>query len=199
MSGEERDPLEGVPAELRDWHQGALEGDLAVCGAPQPGRPGFPCIQNSGFHQEHRDVFGHTWPAVAEEPLYVAQKAARNADGTVTVDTRDYGPVTFEEPDWCNGVHRQGGFRADIAHHAEDTHMVFNVGQAEGPAELLTSYLTQRPFSPTDAGLYVAVELGDQFVELDPDGLSRLAAALVEHASVLRHAARRLTVLREGS
>ncbi|MBT2400403.1 hypothetical protein J7E89_31715 [Streptomyces sp. ISL-100] len=38
--------------------------------------------------------------------------------------------------------------------------------------------------------------MGDQYVELDPAGVDRLAAALVEHAAVLRSAARRMSVLR---
>lgn len=130
-----------------------------------------------------------------EQPMYVAPQV-RPVDGWVTVMTDDHGPVSFEEPSWCNGRHGHRAFRADICHQAEDTHMVFDVGQAEGPAEILTSFLTQRPFSPTDTALYVAVEMGDQFVELDPAGLDKLAAALVEHACVVRAAARRLAALR---
>lgn len=133
-----------------------------------------------------------------DEPLYVASPAVP-VDGQVTIHTDDYGPVTLDEPSWCNGKHTHLKYRADIAHHAEDTHMVFNVGQADGPAEILTSFLTQRPFSASDTGLYIAVEMGDQHVELDPGGMDRLAAALVEHASVLREAARRLAALREAA
>ncbi|MFK0178587.1 DUF6907 domain-containing protein [Streptomyces xanthochromogenes] len=131
-----------------------------------------------------------------DEPLFVAAMAPV-VDGRVTVETRDHGPVTVVEPSWCNGLHSQGGRREDICHQAEDVSLVFSVGQAEGPAEFLNSFLTQRPFSPTDTGLYVGVEMGDQHVELDPAGLDALAVALVEHASVVRDAARRLAVLRE--
>lgn len=77
MTGpDERDPLAGVPAELLDWHEGALAGDPAVCGAAQPGRPGFPCVWNRSSHSEHRDVFGREWPAVEgqDEPLFVARR-----------------------------------------------------------------------------------------------------------------------------
>ncbi|MFI6468749.1 DUF6907 domain-containing protein [Streptomyces sp. NPDC050516] len=194
MSGDGgNDPLEGVDPEVLAWHWGALANDPAVCCEPQPGQDGYPCILNRAYHFEHRDVLGRTWPR--EEPLYVARMAPV-VDGQVTVETRDYGPVTTPEPSWCNGRHRQGGMRADIGHQAEDVSCVFSVDQAAGPAEFLTSFLTQRPFSPTDTGLYLAVELGDQNVELDPAGVDALAVALVGHASVLRSAARRLAVMR---
>ncbi|WP_031071395.1 DUF6907 domain-containing protein [Streptomyces sp. NRRL S-118] len=196
MSAEDggQGPLEGVSAEAWAWHQGALEGDPAVCGARQPGRPGFPCIWNRGMHEEHWDVLGRTW---ADEPLYVAPMAPV-AGGRVTIETRDHGTVVVDEPAWCNGRHAQGGYRSDIQHQAEDSYMVFNVGQEQGPATLLSAYLMQRPFSPTRPDLVLAVDFEDQAVELDPPGLDKLAAALVEHASVLRAAARRLAALRDA-
>lgn len=77
----DRERPEGINAEAWAWHLGALDGDPAVCGAPQPGRPGYPCSWNTNAHAEHRDIHGRTWAAVTEaqpdEPLYVAD---RNAD-----------------------------------------------------------------------------------------------------------------------
>lgn len=130
-----------------------------------------------------------------DEPLYAAEFAPVEG-GRVTIRTRDHGTVVLDEPDWCNGRHMQGGFREDIQHQSADVDMTFNVGQATGPATLLSSYLQLRPFSPTRPDLLMSVEFSDQDVALDPAGLDALAAALVEHACVVRHAARRLAVLR---
>ncbi|OEJ57763.1 hypothetical protein BGM19_07055 [Streptomyces agglomeratus] len=190
-----RDPLEGVPAELRDWHQGAIDGDPAVCAAPQSGKPGYPCVLNTALHAQHQDVFGNTWNVDSEEPLYVATLAPVQG-GRVTIQTRDHGVVVLDEPAWCNRKHINGGFREDIQHQAEDSSMVFDVDQGYGPAEILTSFLHQRPFSPTRPEVTLGFDMSDQFVELDPAGVDKLAAALVEHAAVLRAAARRLSVLR---
>lgn len=50
-----------VDPEVLAWHQGAIEGDPAVCGVPQPDQPAFPCIWNRSGHVEHRDLLGRTW------------------------------------------------------------------------------------------------------------------------------------------
>ncbi|MEU0038471.1 hypothetical protein [Streptomyces sp. NPDC006333] len=60
VPGEDR---AAVDSEVLAWHQGAIEGDPAVCGTPQPGRPAFPCIWNRSGHVEHRDLLGRTWKA----------------------------------------------------------------------------------------------------------------------------------------
>jgi hypothetical protein len=50
-----------VDPEVLAWHQGAIEGDPAVCGVPQPDQPAFPCIWNRSGHVDHRDLLGRTW------------------------------------------------------------------------------------------------------------------------------------------
>ncbi|MFF7180157.1 DUF6907 domain-containing protein [Streptomyces sp. NPDC008121] len=185
------DPLEGVPAELRDWHQGALDGDPAVCGAPQPMQPGYPCIWNKASHDPHRDVYGRTWPNRPEEPLYVAQPRERSAGGTVTVATRDHGGVTLVEPSWCAGHAGQAPVRrADIAHTGPEHSFAF-----EGE-QLLVAMLTQRPLAEhgtTTTGLYV--EQTGYARTLDPTQLRMLAAALTVHAMHLRTLAGELAAL----
>ncbi|WP_406360314.1 hypothetical protein OID55_10905 [Streptomyces sp. NBC_00715] len=58
-------PGKAAPAaihpEILDWHRGAVEGDPAVCGMPQPGQPAFPCLWNRSAHSDHRDLLGRTW------------------------------------------------------------------------------------------------------------------------------------------
>ncbi|MBT2493678.1 hypothetical protein J7E96_35300 [Streptomyces sp. ISL-96] len=132
-----------------------------------------------------------------DETLYVAPMAPVS-NGRASIHTRDHGLVVVDEPAWCNGKHTDGGFREDIQHQAWDSYMVFDAGHDDGPAEILTSYLMQRPFSPTSPEPHIGFDMGDQFAELDPAGVDRLAAALVEHAAVLRAAARRLAELRGG-
>ncbi|GAA4676683.1 hypothetical protein GCM10023347_33740 [Streptomyces chumphonensis] len=118
-----------------------------------------------------------------------------NAPRTVTVHTRDHGPVTIPEPAWCLGDHapQDGGHRADIAHDGEETAAMFH-GRT-----LLGARLTAYPFSDLGADPLplASVEL-DEFVRLTPEELDGLAAVLVAHATRLRHLARTLAVLRAG-
>ncbi|MEV5441421.1 hypothetical protein AB0N23_02555 [Streptomyces sp. NPDC052644] len=130
-----------------------------------------------------------------DETLRVADLAPV-VDGRVTIRTADHGTVVLDEPSWCAGVHRQDGFRADIVHQGEDDVLTFEARGAV--SELLTAFVTQRPFS-ADPHVYLAVDLDGDFVELDPPGVDRLAAALTDRASQLRHSARRLAVLRGGA
>lgn len=190
MSG--HDPLEGIPPELLDWHKGALEGDLAVCGAPQPGHDDFPCIRNRAYHDRHRDVLGRTWRLDTEESLYVVRKAPV-VDGMVTVDTSDHGAVSLTEPSWCRG-HAVGtpGYRIDLTHSGAEHTFAF-AGDT-----LLVAMLSQDPFV-TDherrrTRLYV--EQTGYSATLDPAEVRQLAAALTVHAMHLRTLAEQLATLR---
>ncbi|MGY3845264.1 DUF6907 domain-containing protein [Streptomyces hydrogenans] len=188
-----RDPLEGIPGELRDWHEGALAGDPAVCAAPQPMQPGFPCIWSKGFHNTHRDVYGRTWPNRPEEQLHVARKAA-GVDSVVTVDTGDQGTVALTEPGWCTGGHEPVEYRADIEHQGPETPVGIET-PCHGTVLTLGASIAQRPYSPTGAGVHALIRVGEEWHELSSAGLDRAAAALVEHATALRHLARQLSVL----
>ncbi|MFE3123899.1 DUF6907 domain-containing protein [Streptomyces hydrogenans] len=177
-----RDPLEGIPAEARDWHEGALAGDPAVCGAPQPMQPGYPCIWSKGFHEKHQDVYGRTWPNRPEEQLHVARKVPV-AGGMVTVQTSDHGAVTLPEPAWCTGhAVRVPGHRVDLTHTGPEHPFAFD-GET-----LFVAMLSQDPFSPDPARrktrLYV--EQTGHAATLDPSEIRRLAAAFTVHAVHLR-------------
>ena len=190
MSG--HDPLEGIPPELLDWHKGALEGDLAVCGAPQPAHDDFPCIRNRAFHERHRDVLGRTWPFDTEEPLYVAGKAPV-VDGMVTVQTCDHGAVQLLEPPWCRG-HAVGtpGYRIDLTHTGPEHSFAF-AGET-----LLLAMLSQPPFvvAPERRGTGLYVEQTGYSATLDPVEVRQLAAALTVHAMHLRTLADQLAAIR---
>jgi hypothetical protein len=111
---------------------------------------------------------------------------------TTTVHTLDHGPVTLTCPTWCADVHapQNGGYRADIVHTGPE--IPFTVGD-----ELLfIAQYVSYPYAerlPRTTGLYV--EQSGYARTLDPAGLDQLAAALVEHATRLRHLARQLSAL----
>ncbi|MBP2581652.1 hypothetical protein J3A78_002130 [Streptomyces sp. PvR006] len=189
----ERDPLEGIPDALLDWHKGALEGDLAVCAAPQPGYPNFPCINNRASHARHRDVLGRTWPLDTEEPLYVARRSPV-VDGMVTVETRDHGAVTLPEPEWCRGFHTEGGYRSDIEHASEEEATGIPT-LCHDLVDVLGVSLVQRPFSPSAPQVHALVKVDEEVHALNSRGLDVAAALLVEHAATMRHLARKLAAL----
>ncbi|MFH8369174.1 DUF6907 domain-containing protein [Streptomyces sp. NPDC018031] len=115
---------------------------------------------------------------------------------TVTVHTRDHGPVTLFEPPWCLGQHRDGEYRADLVHEGQETALRAPV-PAGGHVTVMTAALvayphaTARGTEPT-----VAVELSGDWYHYAPAGLDQLAAAAVVHATELRALARQLTVFR---
>ncbi|MFG3492983.1 DUF6907 domain-containing protein [Streptomyces sp. NPDC047972] len=186
------DPLDGISPELLDWHKGALEGDAAVCAAPQPGADDFPCIRNRAFHDRHRDVLGRTWPFDTEEPLYVAHRVPV-IDGAVTLDTSDHGPVTTQEPTWCLGHSaRTPGYRIDLTHTGAEHTFAF------ASDTLLVAMLSQDPFvtDPERRRTRLYVEQTGYSAALDPAEVRQLAAALTVHAMHLRTLADQLTALR---
>lgn len=189
----DRDPLEGIPPERRDWHQGALDGDPAVCAAPQPMQPGYPCIWSKGFHEQHQDVHGRTWPNRAEEPLHVARKAPV-VDGMVTVPTGDYGAVTLPEPAWCLGHSGSEAYRADIEHQGPETATMLPT-LCHDAVPVLGVSLVQRPFSPTEPRIHAVVKVDEEWHALNSKGLDVAAGLLVEHATAMRHLARQLAAL----
>ena len=114
-----------------------------------------------------------------------------SAARTVTVHTRDHGPVTVPEPAWCLGNHQPGGYRAEILHLGPAVDLTF-----QGFPISIAS-LAQSPYADgLTRGPGVSVSMVTQ--SLDPDGLDALAAVLVEHAVALRHLARQLAVLLAG-
>ncbi|MET8401407.1 hypothetical protein [Streptomyces sp900116325] len=116
------------------------------------------------------------------------------APRTVTVHTADHGDVTIPEPQWCIAPHDFEGYRVDIEHHGTRTPLLVPTA-CHGLAEALPVFFAWRPFSPTDSQIHAVIEL-DQWHEFDPAGLEAAAAALVEHAAVLRVHARELAALR---
>ncbi|MFI9236932.1 DUF6907 domain-containing protein [Streptomyces sp. NPDC053079] len=109
---------------------------------------------------------------------------------TVTVRTFDAGMVTMPEPAWCLGRHADGYHRADIAHQGADTPITFR------GFELLAAGLVAYPFSELRGpGPEVVVDMGGDWLPLDPAGLEALACALVDHAAELRSLARQLAAL----
>lgn len=130
---------------------------------------------------------------------------------TVTIDTKDHGPVTLPEPPWCTGhpVPEPAPFdldvrplRSEICHIGPSIDVV--VGTERGPARLVELMLWQDPY-PTPActhsdDVHVAVHLldGDHF-GYDVHQLEALATDLMEAAAKIRRVARRLARENGGS
>ncbi|MDX2703964.1 hypothetical protein PV350_13990 [Streptomyces sp. PA03-6a] len=107
-------------------------------------------------------------------------------DRTVTLPTRDAGDVTLPEPAWCAG-HPQPRpeYEADLTHYGPEQPLAF------GDEQLYTVVLAQNPralIAPRVTRVYV--EQTSWAANLDPAGLDDLAAAMVEHAAILRSWAR---------
>jgi hypothetical protein len=117
---------------------------------------------------------------------------------TVTVSTLDHGDITIPEPDWCTGFHPAGLQRIDIAHQGPENFL--NLPTPRGVVPLLSFGLEQRPFTERwpGRGLFINVDLTDDWCPMQSGDLDRAAAALVDYAAKLRHAARELAVLKAG-
>lgn len=114
------------------------------------------------------------------------------ASRTVTVLTKDHGPVTVSEPVWCIGDHanQQGGYRTDIIHDGRETAAWFR-GHEILPVGLVAWPCAER----APKGPFMSVYMGSDHVHCLPADLDELAAVLVEHAATLRRHARELSVL----
>lgn len=192
------DPFEHIDPETLAWHQGALEGDPAVCGAPQPGHPGFPCVWNTNTHPEHRDVFDRTWTDAREATAFVAEWVVRSADGTVTLPTLDCGDVTVPCPEWCTGHLARPEYRRDITHNGPV--IVAKVEtDCHGEIEFLQTHLSWAPFAVLRPEPYpvVAIDVGDGH-DFGPDGVRKVAKACLNHAGRLYRFADDLERLRNG-
>ncbi len=113
-------------------------------------------------------------------------------DRTVTLPTADHGPVTLPEPSWCTGHESvPGDLRVDILHQGPDVELTFH-GHVIATASLIQSPFAER-FSRN-----VGVSLSLLGETCDPAGVDEFAAALVAHATDLRHLARQLAVILGG-
>lgn len=118
-----------------------------------------------------------------------------NAPRTITVNTRDFGPVTFTEPSWCVVAHTDGGFRADIAHSsAEQTR---HVPTSLGPVTVKTG-LGKYSFGNTEyTRPYLVVEIESVVYPSTAEQVEEIAQALEEAAHHVRTITERLTALLE--
>jgi hypothetical protein len=112
---------------------------------------------------------------------------------TVTVNTRDHGPVTVPEPTWCTGDPHQQGTpgprRSEIAHLGELVNVT--VPTPNGDAVLLWLQLWQDAFPEAhwpmgDRTYAVATLAQDTSLSLDVPGLDQLADAMYDAARQIR-------------
>jgi hypothetical protein len=117
-------------------------------------------------------------------PVATPAPAPRPASSTVTLDTIDHGPVTFDCPPWCIGHGWQAGQgigRNDITHNSVEVKATADT-YSYGPQNLLRVWMSWAPF----------VELVPRVVvELDLQGEYE-AEEITHLADVLRTAAVRV-------
>lgn len=132
-------------------------------------------------------------------PAVAAFLAGEDAPRTVTIATVDHGDVTVPEPDWCTGHDWQPSpYRADITHNGPV--IVAKVEtECHGEIEFLQTHLSWAPFGEIEPQPYpvVAIEVGDGH-DFDPDGVRRVAKALLGHVGRLHRFADELEELRDG-
>ncbi|WP_371614777.1 hypothetical protein [Streptomyces sp. NBC_00454] len=105
-----------------------------------------------------------------------------NAPYSITIQTKDHGPVVLPEPSWCAGGHRDGVCRADIHHEGTEHAATVDIPGTE-PVRFLTAFLSQYPFAEhSSRRITVAVEIEGEHHEFDPAGLGDLAATITAHA-----------------
>ncbi|AGP56171.1 DUF6907 domain-containing protein [Streptomyces rapamycinicus] len=125
-----------------------------------------------------------------------------SAPRTVTVHTRDHGPVTLTCPTWCTTAHPDGGYRVDISHTGDETGLTLDT--TRGTAYLMPTFLEQRPYTeqrPPGRGLFINIGLDGDFYPSDPAQLHGIAEALIRHGAQLHALAGHLAALlrEEGS
>jgi hypothetical protein len=117
----------------------------------------------------------------------------------VTVQTVDFGAVTFPEPNWCRGDHLDGGHRVDITCEGPEYHASMQHGDDE--LRFLGCYLTMWPFAsdPAARSVRVAVDVDGDYIAFNSRELGELSAALSEHVLMqLIPLRRRLQALEGG-
>ncbi|MCP9209302.1 DUF6907 domain-containing protein [Streptomyces sp. NEAU-Y11] len=116
---------------------------------------------------------------------------------TVTVHTRDHGPVTLVCPAWCTTRHAEqnGGYRVDLFHEGDETGLTLDT--TRGRVYLMPTFLEQRPFieRPPGRGVFVNVGLEGDFYPSDPAQLHDIAEALIRHGAQLHALAGHLAAL----
>ncbi|MEU0809533.1 hypothetical protein [Streptomyces sp. NPDC005970] len=124
-----------------------------------------------------------------------------NAPRTVTVHTRDHGPLTLTCPSWCTAAHEDGGYRVDIFHESDETGLT--LGTSRGQVYLFPTFIEQRPFTeqqPPGRSVFVNLGMEGDFYPSDPAQLHGIAEALIRHGAQLHALAGHLAaLLAEGS
>lgn len=119
-------------------------------------------------------------------PVSLGGGQAVSGGRTVTVRTRDHGPVTLTCPAWCRTDHTAGPveYRADVTHRGPDLSLA--LPGRRGPDEWLYVCVDQAPLSAYDPALGVVVEVGGVSVRYAPEGLRALADVLAAQLAEVR-------------
>ncbi|MFF4356928.1 DUF6907 domain-containing protein [Streptomyces sp. NPDC001604] len=109
---------------------------------------------------------------------------------TATVLVLVHQALEIDEPDWCAGTHdAHAQYKVDLAHNGPEQVV------APGGREVLRAFLTQTPFTATDASVGLYVEFADLDGTHTPAEVEQLADGLVEAAARLRALSRDLALV----
>lgn len=116
----------------------------------------------------------------------------------VTVDVLVVKQLEIDEPSWCEDDHDLSQFKQDITHNGRTYAASINTGRRA--IEYLTAWITTAPFGIKDPQLLplIAVELGGDIANFDPDELRDFTASARIHLAQLDALADTVEHLRGG-
>lgn len=150
------------------------------------------------FPPEQQRVMRVLAEAIAEaypprrEPEQLPVQRPEYGDGTVTLDTLDYGRIAVDEPVWCTGHDGE-----QIVHRADVTHVGVTVTGEYSGVEFLPACISWSPFAQLRSEPLPLAEV-DEFPGMTPDELRELGAEVALHAGRLYSKANELDRIRRG-
>ncbi|MGW0169188.1 DUF6907 domain-containing protein [Streptomyces sp. NPDC003343] len=114
---------------------------------------------------------------------------------TVTLETIDHGPVTFDEPPWCVGHHGQHEiYRTDITHNSVRVKSGTTT-ETKGWLPMLTVHISWRPFRELVPVISLVLDAEGDFQAEDG---RRISEGLVTAAMRIEAVAAEAIRLRDG-
>lgn len=117
---------------------------------------------------------------------------------TVTVNVLVTKTLEIDEPNWCTDPHDGAQFKPDIVHNGPETAAHFET--RHGTIAYLPAWITQAPYRilrPEPLPL-IAIDLGDESADLEPDEVRQLTAITRLHLDALDRLADEVDRLRGG-
>ncbi|MGQ4358885.1 DUF6907 domain-containing protein [Streptomyces sp. SAS_272] len=117
---------------------------------------------------------------------------------TVQVNVFVTKSLEIDEPDWCAGHDDRAQYKTDITHNGPEVSASVEIRR--GLSDFLTAWISQAPYSelaPEPLPL-LAIEVGGDIINLDPNGVHEFTATVRAHCDVLDRLAGELQRVRES-